>query len=152
MPFHLIPGLTLIALTVAIHAVGSVGFLQMLAAYRPFWTRHPGFLVNTLSFSWVVATLVLLHLAEITIWAGYFSLRGLFPDLETAGYYSLCSYTTVGFGDVVLPREWRLLGTTEALVGILMTSWSVALLIAVVTSVHQDVLRKSTATQTDGSI
>ncbi len=150
MLIHPIPALLLIAATVAIHAIGSVTFLKMLAAYRPFWRRHPGFLGNTLSFSWVVATLVVLHLAEIGVWATYFFRRGLFPDLETAIYYSFCSYTTVGFGDVVLPREWRLLGTTEALVGILMTSWSVALLIAVVTSAHGEDLERSTGKMPEG--
>jgi len=150
MPIHPIPALVLIASTVAIHAIGSVMFLRMLEAYRPFWRRHPGFLGNTLSFSWVVAILVGLHLAEVGVWASYYSLRGLFPDLETSVYYSLCSYTTVGFGDVVLPREWRLLGTTEALVGILMTSWSVALLIAVVTGAHGEELERSTGKRPEG--
>ncbi len=144
MAIHPIPMLLLIAATVVIHAIGSAVFLRILAAYRPFWTRHPGALGNALSFSWVVPTLVVLHLSEIGLWAFYYLRRGLFPDLETATYYSLCSYTTVGFGDVVLPREWRLLGTTEALVGILMTAWSVALLVAVVTSAYGQGFRGST--------
>jgi len=150
MSLHLVPWLILIALTVAIHAGGSVAFLRMLRAHLPFWRRHPGFVVNTLSLSWVVATLVTLHMVEIGVWASYFFLRGLFPDFETAIYYSLCSYTTVGFGDVVLPREWRILGTTEALVGGLMTAWSVALLIAVVTGLHQEDRSKLTGRAGEG--
>ncbi len=144
MVLHPVPMLLLIAATVAIHAFGSVVFLRMLAAYRPFWRRHPGALGDALSFSWVVPTLVFLHLSEIGLWAFYYLRRGLFPDLETATYFSFCSYTTVGFGDVVLPREWRLLGTTEALVGILMTAWSVALLVAVVTSAYGQEFREPT--------
>jgi len=134
---YLIPGLILIALTVAIHAVGTLAFLRMLVRYRPVWERHAGVLINMLTLSWVVTTLVVLHTAEIAAWAAYYHLRDLFPDFETSLYYSLCSYTTVGFGDVVLPKAWRLLGTIEALVGILMTSWSVALLVGVVTTIHQ---------------
>jgi len=134
---YIIPGLILIALTVAIHAVGTLGFLRMLVRYRPMWERRAGVLINTLTLSWVVTTLVALHTAEIAAWAAFYHLRGLFPDFETSLYYSLCSYTTVGFGDVVLPKAWRLLGTIEALVGILMTSWSVALLIGVVTTINQ---------------
>jgi len=127
----------LIALTVAIHGVGAVAYLRMLEAYRGFWERHAGFVFSILSLSWVVTTLVFLHLAEIGVWAGFYYLQGLFPDFETSVYYSVSAYTTVGFGDVVLQKEWRLLGATEALVGILMTSWSVALLIGLLTELYR---------------
>jgi len=141
---HMIPMVTLIALTVAIHASGSVPLLRMIQAYLPFWRRHPGFVVGIFSVSFVVATLVILHMAEIAVWASYFSLRGLFPDFETATYFSLVTYTTVGYGDVILPKEWRILGSSEALVGILMTSWSVAILVAVITSLFKESRTKST--------
>ncbi len=137
MPPHLIPAVILITLTVAIHAVGAVMFLRMLTAYSKFWERHANFVVNILSLSWVVGILVSLHIAEVGLWAGFYYLHGLLPDFNTSIYYSLSAYTTVGFGDVVLPRDGRLLGATEALVGILMTSWSVALLIGVLTEAYR---------------
>jgi voltage-gated potassium channel Kch len=130
--------LTLIAATVAIHASGSVALIRMIEAYLPFWKRHPSFVVGILSLSWVVASLVILHMFEIGVWATYLFLRGLFPDFETATYFSLVTYTTTGFGDVVLPKEWRILGSSQALVGILMTSWSIAILIAVVTGAYKE--------------
>jgi voltage-gated potassium channel Kch len=135
---HVIAMLTLIAVTVAIHASGSVALIRMLEAYLPFWKRHPSFVVGILSLSWVVASLVILHMFEIGVWASYLFLRGLFPDFETATYFSLVTYTTTGFGDVVLPKEWRILGSSQALVGILMTSWSIAILIAVVTGAYKE--------------
>jgi voltage-gated potassium channel Kch len=135
---HMIAMLTLIAVTVAIHASGSVALIRMLEAYLPFWKRHPSFVVGILSLSWVVASLVILHMFEIGVWATYLFLRGLFPDFETATYFSLVTYTTTGFGDVTLPKEWRILGSSQALVGILMTSWSIAILIAVVTGTYKE--------------
>ena len=51
----------------------------------------------------LVGALLLLHLAEAVVWALFFVLIGALPDLETAAYFSLTSYTTVGYGDVVLP-------------------------------------------------
>jgi len=135
---HMIAMLTLIAVTVAIHASGSVALIRMLEAYLPFWRRHPSFVVGILSLSWVVASLVILHMFEIGVWATYLFLRGLFPDFETATYFSLVTYTTTGFGDVTLPKEWRILGSSQALVGILMTSWSIAILIAVVTGTYKE--------------
>lgn len=138
MRFHVITWPILIAFTVAIHASGLVAFLRMFAAHLPFWRRHPSFVTTALTLSWVVATLAALHMAEIAVWASYFFLRGLFTDFETAIYYSLATYTTTGFGDVVLPKQWRVLGTTEALVGALMTAWSVAFLISVINTVYQE--------------
>lgn len=150
MQFHIIPMVTLIALTVAIHATGSVALIRMLEAYVRFWRRHPSFVVGILSVSWVVAALVILHMVEIMAWALFFSLRGVFPDFETATYFSLVTYTTTGFGDVLLPTQWRILGSSEALVGILMTSWSVAILIGVVTAVYKESQKQSTGEPGEG--
>jgi len=59
------------------------------------------------------------------------------PDFPTAAYFSLVTYATVGYGDVVLGQEWRLLGGVEGLAGILMTSWSTAILISDVQWVYK---------------
>jgi voltage-gated potassium channel Kch len=139
---QVIEGGGLIALTVAIHAAGAIGLLWFLGKYRPIWLRHDSLGFAVLSISGIVSCLVLLHLTEIAAWAFYYHLKGLFPDFETAAYYSLATYTTVGYGDVVLPREWRLEGTSEALVGILMTAWSTALLINVVNKFHAKVVER----------
>ena len=49
---------------------------------------------------------------------------GCMPDLHTAFYFSAVTYTTVGYGDILLPVEWRGLAGAEALTGILMTGLS----------------------------
>jgi hypothetical protein len=53
-------------------------------------------------------------------------------DLQSALYFSAVTYTTTGYGDMVLPREWRLVGAVEALTGILMCGWSSGFFFAVV--------------------
>jgi voltage-gated potassium channel Kch len=58
--------------------------------------------------------LLLLHLVEMTVWAAAFVIVGMLPDFETALYFSLKSYTTVGYGDVLPPQAWRLVGPLEA--------------------------------------
>jgi len=49
-----------------------------------------------------VTVLLVLHSLEILLWAKFYLSRNCFPDWETAYYFSLVSYTTLGFGDVVL--------------------------------------------------
>lgn len=133
---NIVEGMILIATMVFIHGVGTLVLLRWIVLYKPFWERHGGLMVHTLSLSWILGFLVSLHLLEVGVFAFYYYIRGVLPDLETSAYFSLLTYTTVGYGDVVISKEWRLMGTSEALVGILMTAWSTALLISVVNAVH----------------
>jgi len=76
--------------------------------------------------------IIFLHGLVILLWAGCY--RWLcFPSLESAFYFSASSYATVGYGDVVLPSKWRLLGPLESMIGVLMCGISVSLLFALVT-------------------
>jgi voltage-gated potassium channel len=77
-------------------------------------------------------TVILLHGLVILLWASCY--RWLcFPSWESAFYFSASTYVTVGYGDVVLPSNWRLLGPLESMVGMLMAGLSVGLLFAAVT-------------------
>ena len=48
------------------------------------------------------------------------------PDLASGAVFQWVTYTTTGYGDLVLPPEWRLVGGVEALTGILMCGLSTA--------------------------
>jgi voltage-gated potassium channel len=52
---------------------------------------------------------------------------------EACFYFSATSYSTVGYGDIVLPPVWRLLGPLEAIMGVLMCGISVSVLFAIAT-------------------
>jgi voltage-gated potassium channel len=52
---------------------------------------------------------------------------------ESALYFSASSYATVGYGDIVLPAKWRMLGPLESMIGVLMCGVSVSLLFAIAT-------------------
>ena len=75
--------------------------------------------------------IVLLHGLAILLWAGFYRLR-CFPSWELAFYFSASSYSTVGYGDLVLPSKWRLLGPLEGIIGVLMCGISVSVLFALV--------------------
>jgi hypothetical protein len=57
--------------------------------------------------------------------------------MPSAFYFSAVTYTTTGYGDVVLPADWRLLGGVEALTGILMCGWSTGFFFAIVDRIYQ---------------
>jgi hypothetical protein len=55
----------------------------------------------------------------VWLWALTFLALGLFHTLEPAVYFSLVSFTTLGYGDLLLPIEWRLLGGMAAANGLM---------------------------------
>lgn len=124
----------LMALCVAIHASGLSAALRRM--------RHPpesalGFWRWTGLFILVAGWMLVLHLAEITVWALFYVWKGAIVDLPSALYFSAVTYTTTGYGDLVLPYEWRLVGGVEALTGILMCGWSTGFFFAVVSRVQE---------------
>jgi hypothetical protein len=133
----LLAALGLTAITVIIHGVGAAAAARRAVRLWGARQGRPGRLGGELLLAGLVSALLLLHLAEAVVWALFFVLVGALPDLETAAYFSLTSYTTVGYGDVVLPEPWRLLGPLEAAVGILMLGWSTGVLVAVIGMIYR---------------
>jgi len=118
----LLCALALTAITVIMHAAGTLLSMSRITRLWSARKDRPGRLGAELLIVRLVSTLLLLHLAEALVWAVFFVLIGLLPDLEAAAYFSLTSYTMVGYGDMVLSELWRLLGLLEAAVGVLMLS------------------------------
>jgi hypothetical protein len=83
-------------------------------------------------FSGALLLIVLAQLVEIAAWAALFLAVGEFNDFPTAFYHSAVNFTTLGYGDIVMSREWRLLGPLEAVAGMLMFGISTAVLFAVI--------------------
>jgi len=80
----------------------------------------------------LTAAVILLHGVLILFWAGCYRWLCL-QSWESAFYFSASSYVTVGYGDVVLPSNWRVLGPLESIMGVLMCGVSVSVLFATVT-------------------
>lgn len=105
---------------------------------RLFAVRHFGHVNNATLLTSVVVALLAVHLMEVACWAAFYLWIGSFSDFNTSLYFSLMTYTTLGYGDVVLgDKGWRLLGGVEALTGSLMVCWSTVILIRVVTKVYR---------------
>jgi voltage-gated potassium channel len=75
--------------------------------------------------------IVVLHGLVILLWASFYQSR-CFPSWELAFYFSATSYSTVGYGDLILPSNWRLLGPLEGITGVLMCGLSVSVVFALV--------------------
>ena len=121
------------ACCVAIHAAGVtwlLGHLRRTVSPRNHFWRFARTCIR------VAAWMIVCHLVEITVWAALYTWSGALPDMTSAGYFSAVTYTTTGYGDIVLPESWRLAGSVEALTGILMCGWSAAFFFAVLNRIQ----------------
>ncbi len=125
----------LTALCVIVHAMGMTALLRWVSR----WVARAGarFWLSTWMLIRTAGWIILLHLVEIAVWAFFYAWNHGMPDLQSALYFSAVTYTTTGYGDLLLPNEWRLVGGVEALTGILMCGWSAAFFFAVVTRMNE---------------
>jgi voltage-gated potassium channel len=128
--------LTLLAACVIVQSAGILLLIHWLARVRevlesPHVYRRVGLLLRV--FVWIV----LLHLIQVVLWAFVFLRAGQLPNLETAVYFSLVTYTTIGFGDIVLGPGWRVLAGIEGLTGIVLIGWSTAFVFAIVNRMYE---------------
>ncbi len=89
----------------------------------------------------IVGVMVLLlagNFAQIALWAGLFVGLGEFESFAVAFYHSGVNFATLGYGDIVMSEDHRVLGPLEAVNGVLMIGVSTAVLMATL----QDALAK----------
>lgn len=109
---------------VIIHTAWSSFLLQKkteIPVKKPFY--------KPIKMLFVMISVLLVHCIEASIFAIFYYVNNALPDMETSMYFSLASYATVGYGDVLLQEGFRLTGAAEGLIGTLMVSWTVATLI-----------------------
>ena len=118
--------------TVALHMVYSYYAFRYMRNRHVRAIPHFGEIPHRLLL--VVGSVVLLlflHCMETMLWAAYYVKSGSLSDFATALYFSMLSYATIGYGDIVLPAQERLVGAMEGMVGTMMSGWSVALIVAI---------------------
>jgi hypothetical protein len=133
----------LVVVTVAIHAVGFAVLLRALIRSHALTTS--GFRPVTLFVIGLTCWLILIHSVEISVWGLFYFWLGCLPDAESAFYFSGVTYTGVGYGDLVLPKPWRMLAPLETLTGILMCGLSTGLFFAVVSRWITHWMQRATA-------
>lgn len=119
----------MIAGTVFFHAII---ISALAAAFRATASRVWGplrFFRDAIVLALESLVLLAAHGVEMFAWAKLFMHLGAFPTLEEAIYFAAVCYTTLGFGDVLLPEEWRILAGVLAANGLLLFGLSAAFLL-----------------------
>jgi voltage-gated potassium channel len=127
----------IVAICLMIHAAGILLLAEWLLRWRDDLERSASSRQFALLIVALFAGLTFLHVTQTSLWALFYYTRNLFSDFETSLYFSMVSFTTIGYGDVVLPRRWRLLGVIECLSGLLLCGVSTAFIFAVINAMFQ---------------
>ena len=89
--------------------------------------------VLSLSLIWTLGMMTL----AVWVWAFALYVLEIFVIFESSVYFALVAFTTLGFGDVLLPQEWRLLGGMAAANGLLMFGLLTAILVEILRDTRQ---------------
>lgn len=119
MIFQIFIGSGLLLCSIVIFALSALFMERPFQIAGPWLMREPHgpklmFLLMIVSV-WVLGIITV----GVWMWALVFLGVGALPTLEESVYFALVSYTTLGFGDVLLPKEWRILSGMAAANGFL---------------------------------
>lgn len=137
---QLLIGCFMIALTVTIHAVVLDRLVFVLEKLGPIIFKTFAHVWEIPLMVFTVLVVFLSHITQIWLWALLFLYLepNILHNLETALYFSTSSFTTVGFGDVFLDEEWRLLSSFEAANGFILFGWSTAFIFEIISKLYKD--------------
>ena len=125
-------GSIIVSVTIALHAAFVAAAIRGLTRIEKLLVRPPGFVAKTAIFIAATAWLMVSHFIGVWLWASSFVVLGAIDHLEPAVYYSLVTFTTLGYGDITLNEQWRILGAICAVNGLLLFGFSTALLVELI--------------------
>ena len=133
---NFIAGSILVVATFTIHFLGLVFLSAMLRRGG----HHPANLTTVIgqgvSILFIVLMLFILHSVEVGLYAIAYLAVGALDHIEEALYFSTTTFTTVGFGDLIMDPRWRMFAASESMNGFLLIGWSTAFLVSVTARVR----------------
>lgn len=137
----LLTGFLIVALNVVLQAIASMLWLRQTKKTLEQWKSN---ITNSRVFSILIISflyLTFLHLTQAFIWAFCIDILPLasigFKTFSDTFYYSAVTFTTLGYGDLTISSEWRMLSGFEAINGIMLIGWSTALMYSLIQNIYK---------------
>jgi hypothetical protein len=141
LTLNIVTGLAMMVLTIIIHAVFMVVGMKIARWRRSHFGDVRKETVKAVLLSGLTIWLFLAIVIEAGLWAVLYLFNPLIttlPDLETAFYFSMVTFTTLGFGDVVLTGQWRTLASIQAANGVIIFGWTTALIFYFIQHIYKE--------------
>lgn len=130
MVFNILIGSLLMIICIFIHALATKFTMKLAIKYAA--NIHIKSYFKEIWISIIVLIMFSASLIETLVWAITYMFLGAIERFEEALYFSMVTFTTLGYGDVTLSNAYRLVASLEAANGIIIFGWSTAIIIAVV--------------------
>jgi ion channel len=111
-----------------IHIAILVWSVSLIKILNPILERFSIKLRLTVLLGKSLGFVIVSHSVQVWIWAFSFVLSGTIPNLGDAVYFALATYTTLGYGDIILGEGFRVYGAMAAVTGLLSFGLSTAFL------------------------
>ncbi|RXP64546.1 two pore domain potassium channel family protein [Lutibacter sp. HS1-25] len=129
---NILIGLILIISTSFVHATTTKVVLSFIHQKHKF----KGSFLRIIYINSIVLITIFATIIEGVIWAFTYLIIDAFKTFEEAFYFSLITYTTLGYGDIILSNADRLLGAFEAANGVIMLGWSTAIVVTAIQKIY----------------
>lgn len=135
MPTQLLIGTFAIIGTVMIQS-GFIGVLYHWLKKWQTWFSDPAYSSRLiLGVNLIVIWLVVGLTTSAWLWSGIYIILGAFESLEPALYFSVVTFTTLGYGDITLNAEWRLLASLTAVNGLIIVGLNTGVLVDTISKI-----------------
>lgn len=128
MVMKLLLAIALIATTVAIQALFMAAGRSMIRRMDQGTLHRYPTAATVAAVSYLLIPIAL----DVSLWALFYRLSGALQSFEDATYFSTVTFTTVGYGDIVLGKDWRQVAVFEAVDGWIIFGWATALITAII--------------------
>lgn len=132
----------IVSVCLLLHVAGILLMAEWLLQHRQYFERSGTKTHFSILMLVLICGIIILHVAESSMWAVFYHAGELFPDFETSLYFSLVTYTAIGYGDVVLPQKWWLLGAIQGVSGVLLCGLSTGFIFAIMNAMFKARMRQ----------
>ncbi len=112
--------------TILIHTLASKIILTQFSKWNQKAQAHK----KLLRLDFTVMIIIIATAIEVSIWSLIYVKIEALPNIADALYFSLVTYSTLGYGDIVITDAHRIVAAFQSAIGVIMFGWSTALLIA----------------------
>ena len=130
-------GSLIIIFNMGLQCLAVIVMARYFVRHKPAEKAPPTFVSDFKTLSTVLAVLFAGHILQFMVWAKIFVFLEEFQSFSTAFYHSTVNFSSLGYGDIVMSEEWRLLGALEACNGILMFGLTTGALLSVMTNLFK---------------
>lgn len=143
----LVIGFSIVAINVVLQALTTTYWVKSILRNLDKWHKeiNKRRMAGLLIFSFFLLTL--LHTIQALIWAAImYQIPLIQPDFANfwdTFYFSIVTFTTLGYGDMTISSEWKLLSGIEAINGIMLIAWSTALMYSLIQNIFRTIRLKN---------